>query len=120
MVNKPLKRPYFWGGTLGRGRLTSHDLIPTKKKNCRFFGSGSSREKRLTPTAPGRHGAAPQPHEEDTREGAKSWKERFWGNQPPQKKTTGIMKLLPFIAVDQTQCKKMSPFSCAFFGLATS
>ena len=24
MVNKPLIRPYFWGGTLGRGRLTSH------------------------------------------------------------------------------------------------
>ena len=25
MVNKPLIRPYFWGGTLGGGRLTSHD-----------------------------------------------------------------------------------------------
>ena len=25
MVNKPLIRPYFLGGTLGGGRLTSHD-----------------------------------------------------------------------------------------------
>ena len=25
MVNKPLISPYFWGGTLGGGRLTSHD-----------------------------------------------------------------------------------------------
>ncbi len=25
MVNKPLIRPYFWGGTLGGGWLTSHD-----------------------------------------------------------------------------------------------
>ena len=70
-------------------------------------------EEIFTPTAPGRHGAAPQPHEEDTREGAKSWKERFWGISLPPK-TTGIMKL-PFFAVDQTQCKKMSPFSCACF-----
>ena len=27
MVNKPLLRPYFWGGgTLGGGRLTSHEI----------------------------------------------------------------------------------------------
>ena len=25
MVNKPLIRPYFWGGYVGGGRLTSHD-----------------------------------------------------------------------------------------------
>ena len=25
MVNKTLIRPYFWGGTLGGGRLTSHE-----------------------------------------------------------------------------------------------
>ena len=25
MVNKPLISPYFWGGTLGGGRLTSHE-----------------------------------------------------------------------------------------------
>ena len=25
MVNKPLIRPYFWGGTLGGGWLTSHN-----------------------------------------------------------------------------------------------
>ena len=25
MVNKPLIRPYFWGGTLGGGTLTSHE-----------------------------------------------------------------------------------------------
>ena len=35
MVNKPLIRPYFWGGTLGGGRLTSHDLLKvTLKKRC--------------------------------------------------------------------------------------
>ena len=26
MVNKPLMRPSFWAGALGRGRLTSHNL----------------------------------------------------------------------------------------------
>ena len=26
LVDKPLIRPYIWGGTLGGGRLTSHDL----------------------------------------------------------------------------------------------
>ena len=26
MVNKPLIRPYFWGGTLGGARLTSHEF----------------------------------------------------------------------------------------------
>ena len=25
MVNKPLIRPYFWGGSFGGGRLTSHE-----------------------------------------------------------------------------------------------
>ena len=28
MVNKPLIRPYFWGGTLRGGWLTSHYLLP--------------------------------------------------------------------------------------------
>ena len=27
MVNKPLIRPYFWGGYVRGGRLTSHDYI---------------------------------------------------------------------------------------------
>ena len=27
MVNKPLIRPYFWGGTLRGGRLTSHEKM---------------------------------------------------------------------------------------------
>ena len=27
MANKPLTRPYFWGGTLGGGRLTSHEEL---------------------------------------------------------------------------------------------
>ncbi len=26
MVNKPLIRPYFWGGYVRGGRLTSHEL----------------------------------------------------------------------------------------------
>ncbi len=26
MVNKPLIRPYFWGGYVRGGRLTSHDI----------------------------------------------------------------------------------------------
>ena len=26
MVNKPLIRPYFWGGYVGGGTLTSHDF----------------------------------------------------------------------------------------------
>ena len=30
MVNKPLIRPYFWGGYVrGGGRLTSHDMSIT-------------------------------------------------------------------------------------------
>ena len=28
MDNKPLLRPYFWGGTLGWGRLTGHEASP--------------------------------------------------------------------------------------------
>ena len=28
MVNKPLIRPYFWGGYVGGGWLTSHDKVP--------------------------------------------------------------------------------------------
>ena len=32
MVNKPLIRPYFWGGTLGGGWLTSHDNIGVHSK----------------------------------------------------------------------------------------
>ena len=31
MVNKPLIGPYFWGGTLGGGRLTSHESIRTSQ-----------------------------------------------------------------------------------------
>ena len=27
-LNKALLNPYFWGGTLGGGRLTSHDSSP--------------------------------------------------------------------------------------------
>ena len=44
MVNKPLIRPYFWGGgTLGGGRLTSHDewLI--------FYGKSVGKDTKLVP-----------------------------------------------------------------------
>ena len=42
MVNKPLIRPYFWGGYVRGGRLTSHDMyeLPTRWIDCptsRFF-----------------------------------------------------------------------------------
>ena len=30
MVNKPLIRPYFWGGTLGGGWLISYEINVTK------------------------------------------------------------------------------------------
>ncbi len=39
MVNKPLIRPYFWGGTLGGGRLTSsHGFICEGWKVCLNLG----------------------------------------------------------------------------------
>ncbi len=44
MVNKPLIRPYFWGGYVRRGgRLTSHDF----KKTLEFS------QKKGMPLAPG-------------------------------------------------------------------
>ena len=33
MVNEPLIRPFFWGGTLGGGRLISHETT-----FCAIFG----------------------------------------------------------------------------------
>ena len=34
-LNKALLNPYFWGGTLGGGRLTSHEKRPTKNFSLR-------------------------------------------------------------------------------------
>ena len=37
MVNKPLIRPSFWAGALGRGRLTSHNFTSLLGQFQRFF-----------------------------------------------------------------------------------
>ena len=48
MVNKPLIRPYFWGGYVRGGRLTSHKISWWFQTFCIFTSQNSGKGSNLT------------------------------------------------------------------------